>query len=423
VSVSGVTNGASYVIGEVPAATCDVTDAEDGDSSFAASLSGTLTDGLGSQTATCNYTDRGGLQADTKSATYSIVPPPNTKPSVAVTGVTNGAHYEIGSVPAAGCAVTDVEDGNSMFNAAISGTLSHGLGTQTATCHYTDTGGLAADTASATYTIVDTGNPTISHSLVPSGGPNAHGWYNEDVVVSFTCSDSGSGIKSCVGDTTFGEGAHQTVTGTATDWADNTASDTVSDINVDKTAPSVSLSGGPGSSYYFGSDPAAPTCEASDALSGLASCVVSGGGTTVGAHSYTATATDNAGNTKTETLNYTVLSWNLTGFYSPVDMAGVWNTVKGGSTVPLKFEAFADSELTSTSAVKSFTQRQVTCPGGSAVTDAIEITSTGGTSLRYDTTAGQFIQNWATPKKPGTCWDVTMTTQDGSSLLAHFMLK
>ena len=122
-------------------------------------------------------------------------------------------------------------------------------------------------------------------------------------------------------------------------------------------------------------------------------------------------------------MTYTVLSWRLTGFYSPVDMGGVWNTVKGGSTVPLKFEVFVGSnELTSTSAVKSFTQKVVTCSSGAGV-DEIEITSTGGTSLRYDSTGGQFIQNWATPKKPGTCWDVTMTTQDGSSLLAHFMLK
>ena len=49
--------------------------------------------------------------------------------------------------------------------------------------------------------------------------------------------------------------------------------------------------------------------------------------------------------------------------------------------------------------------------------------STGGTSLRYDSTAGQFIQNWQTPKLPGVCYIVTMTTDDGSSLTANFKLK
>jgi hypothetical protein len=348
--------------------------------------------------------------------------PTNTKPSVAVTGVTDGATYEIGAVPAAGCAITDAEDGSSTSQPVHSGILTHGLGSQPAPCDYTDDGGLVADTATATYTIVDTGNPTISHTLSPSPA-NANGWYNKDVNVSFDCADSGSGIQSCTDDTTLGEGANQSVTGTATDWAGNTATDTASGINIDKTAPTVGFIGGPPASYYFGSDPAAPTCDASDALSGLASCVVTGGGTAVGPHSYTATATDNAGNTATATMTYTVLSWRLTGFYSPVDMGGVWNTVKGGSTVPLKFEAFADSELTSTSAVKNFTQKQVTCPGGSALTDDIEITTTGGTALRYDSTAGQFIQNWATPKKPGTCWAVTMTTQDSSTVIANFILK
>jgi hypothetical protein len=422
VAVQGVTDGASYVIGHVPVATCDATDAEDGLHSFPAVLTGSLTDGLGSQTATCDYTDLGGLKADTKSATYSIVPPPNTKPSVAVQGVTDGASYEIGNVPDATCAVTDAEDGNSTKAPTVTGTLSHGLGSQTATCDYTDQGGLAADTASVSYRVVDTGNPTISHSLSPSS-PNANGWYKADVTVKFTCDDSGSGVQSCEADTRLGEGADQSVTGTATDWAGNSATDTVSGINIDLTAPTVGFKGGPASTYYYGSDPAAPTCEASDALSDVASCEITGGGTAIGAHSYIATATDNAGNTSTATLNYEVLPWSLKGFYSPVDMNGVWNTVKGGSTVPLKFEAFAGSELTSTSAVKSFTQKQIGCPGTSALTDAIEITSTGGTSLRYDSTAGQFIQNWATPKKPGTCWNVTMTTQDGSTANANFMLK
>jgi hypothetical protein len=104
-------------------------------------------------------------------------------------------------------------------------------------------------------------------------------------------------------------------------------------------------------------------------------------------------------------------------------MGSVVNVVKGGSTVPLKFEAFAGgTELTSTGAVKSFVQTKVNCVS-SAVLDEIEVASTGGTSLRYDTTGGQFIQNWQTPKQPGACYKVTMTTQDGSSLSALFKLK
>ena len=102
---------------------------------------------------------------------------------------------------------------------------------------------------------------------------------------------------------------------------------------------------------------------------------------------------------------------------------GKLNTVKGGSTVPLKFEVFAGpAELTDTTVVKSFVQTKIACDG-TAPLDDIEFTTTGGTSLRYDTTGGQFIQNWQTPKSAGTCYKVTMTTQDGSLLSALFKLK
>ena len=76
VTISNVANDASYEFGNVPVARCNVTDKEDGNSSFDASLSaitGTrAAEGLGSQTASCSYDDAGGLNAKA-SATYSIV--------------------------------------------------------------------------------------------------------------------------------------------------------------------------------------------------------------------------------------------------------------------------------------------------------------------------------------------------------------
>jgi hypothetical protein len=120
----------------------------------------------------------------------------------------------------------------------------------------------------------------------------------------------------------------------------------------------------------------------------------------------------------------TVKAWTLKGYYQPVDMASnVWNTVKGGSTVPLKFNVYAGStEVKELSAVKSFAASSVSCIAASGE-DPVDFTTTGGTSLRYDTTAGQFIQNWQTPKGANMCYRVTMTTQDGSSLVALFKTK
>jgi len=127
--------------------------------------------------------------------------------------------------------------------------------------------------------------------------------------------------------------------------------------------------------------------------------------------------------------NLVIQSWRLAGFYQPVDMplqggayAIVWNTVKGGSTVPFKFEVFRGAtELKDLAVVQPLFTKEVACVGN--VSDAIELTATGGTVLRFDTSGDQFIYNWQTPRKPGYCYQVTMKTADGSPLVAYFQLK
>jgi hypothetical protein len=115
-------------------------------------------------------------------------------------------------------------------------------------------------------------------------------------------------------------------------------------------------------------------------------------------------------------------AWTLTGFYQPVNMSAL-NTVKGGSTVPLKFNVYdGDTELTDISVIASFTTQVYACNGGLPA-EPVEITTTGNTSLRYDATEGQFIQNWKTPRSPGACYLVTMATNDGSTIVAEFQLK
>jgi hypothetical protein len=114
------------------------------------------------------------------------------------------------------------------------------------------------------------------------------------------------------------------------------------------------------------------------------------------------------------------------GFYQPVDMSGgaiVWNSIKGGSTVPLKFNIFANGvEKKAVTDVQGFAVAEIPCSSSGYTTD-VEFTTTGGTSLRYDTTGGQFIQNWQTPKPAGKCYQVRMTALDGSHLDAYFKSK
>jgi hypothetical protein len=136
------------------------------------------------------------------------------------------------------------------------------------------------------------------------------------------------------------------------------------------------------------------------------------------------------GNYKDQSGNVaiTINPWTFGGFYQPVDMGNILNTVKNGSTVPLKFEIFSGStKLTDTINVKSISAVQYTCTAG-VPEDAIEtvVSTTGGSALRYDTTAGQFIFNWKTPSGSsvvGKCYRVTMESLDGSKLIAFFKLK
>jgi len=228
------------------------------------------------------------------------------------------------------------------------------------------------------------------------------------------------------------------VPGGTANWsfAGNTASSKISTatFNVDLTKPhDVVFQGGPeaGKSYDFGSVPAAPTCTATDDLSGLKSCVVTdsntGGTGAVGSHTLTATATDKAGHTATNTLTYTVKAANASGFYSPIDMNNTVNTIKGGSTVPAKFELFggaSNTEQKTLGAVTSMSAKQISCSTLTGAMDAIEeIVSTNATGLRFDTTGDQFIYNWKTPKSPGTCYSLTMTAADNTTkLVAYFKL-
>ena len=125
--------------------------------------------------------------------------------------------------------MTDAQDGTPSVSptlSAVTGPLAgFGLGTQTATCSYTDAGGLAA-TANATYTIVDTGKPVIElESRTPAA--NDSGWNNTAVTVTWSCTDTGTGVVAdTVTATVQGEGADQSATGTCTDRAGNTASAT-----------------------------------------------------------------------------------------------------------------------------------------------------------------------------------------------------
>jgi hypothetical protein len=132
-----------------------------------------------------------------------------------------------------------------------------------------------------------------------------------------------------------------------------------------------------------------------------------------------------------------ITGWNLSGFLQPVGIPNTypgmgpgvtssttWNTIKGGQTVPLKFQIFTGvggAEITNVSEVEGFWLWSLPCTAGVETPVDADFATTGSTALRYE--GGQFIQNWQTPKGANKCYQVTMKTKDGSALTAYFKAK
>jgi len=178
---------------------------------------------------------------------------------------------------------------------------------QTQNVTVTDRAGNGATFTSLPVSI-DTVPPTITGSRSPA--PNSHGWNSAAVTVSFTCADALSGIASCTDATSINtEGTNQSVTGTATDQAGNTAAATVGGISIDRTAPTITYSGNAG--RYTVDQTMNITCTAADRLSGIANSTaknVTGPAYSfaLGSNTFSAAATDKAGNEGRGSTTFTV---------------------------------------------------------------------------------------------------------------------
>ncbi len=352
--------------------------------------------------------------------------PPNTAPTVDVTGFLDGASVEIGTpVPTPGCDVADAEDtGESATPSvgALTGLLAdYGLGSVTVTCSYTDGGGLVG-TDSATYTIVDTGLPSITDLGPTPAAPNgSNNWYTSAVTNTFEAADTGAGFQTLTPkllsyqiteSTGTAEGSQVTVSsGPVYDVAGNTASAINSaPFKVDLSNPLLNVSGAAGGTTFdvCNGIPNRPSFNPSDAISGLDGTEVDtwtapGTGSGVGTYTYTATATDNAGRFTTETRKFSsVYGSAFTGVHQPINGGATASLLdddsrfKLGSTVPVKFKLVCGTTPISNAVAKLNVKRADGTPDPGVEEAVSTAASTTGNLFRYDATAGQYIFNLST---------------------------
>ncbi len=162
----------------------------------------------------------------------------------------------------------------------------------------------AGNSASLTvFFNIDLTNPVATATKSPA--PNANGWNNTDVVVTFNGTDNVSGIASCTPPATVStEGTNQSRSGNCTDEAgriSNTA--TASNINIDKTPPTITfVSRTPANANGWNNSSVTVNWSCSDSRSGVVSGSVSQTVSSEGANqSATGTCTDLAGNSSSST--------------------------------------------------------------------------------------------------------------------------
>jgi hypothetical protein len=447
VSVTGV-NDPSYEIGSEPTPGCSVVDAEDTNATVDPVFDrSALSHGLGTVTVTCSYEDTGGL-SDSDTVSYTIVDTGDPTASHQLSAAANGngwhkADFTItlnGSDSGSGVKEIryTINGGTEQTAAGDSKVLNIDTeGVKTISYYSVDWAGNDSTVGNVTVKLDKTAPQVAYKTGSATPAANAAGWNNTNVTVTFEANDPLSGMGATDADktatntaTTSGEGTNVTVGSPAfTDRAGNTAAaDTATspDFKIDKTKPTVTVTGVTNGATYTTSNVPTPDCETKDQplLSGVktpASVNVTGG--TGGFGTLTATcsgAVDNADNNQAAPVSVTYsVKAAFNGFLQPIDGHSV-NTGKFGRTYPIKWQLRDSSgALISDSAAQLLVgmmtggQKAVSCTSFDlSDSDALEEATTGNTALRYDATSDQFIYNYKAPTS-GTCYVFAIRYADG----------
>lgn len=225
---------------------------------------------------------------------------------------------------------------------------------------------------------------------------NTNGWYKDDVTVEFSCTDATSGVATqpVSPQVISAEGEGQSVSASCTDEAGLTSDEDVDGINLDKTAPIVTLTTPAEGASYLKNSSVTADWDVSDALSGIDGALTTAtaangtavGTATTGSFAFTVSATDEAGNTASVTHNYSVYTYVYKG-QAPINLAK--KDFQKASTIPVKFQL-----------LNSITNQPVQGPLSTLKVNGVNAQSSGGSNVgnqfRYDASAQQYIFNLST---------------------------
>ena len=166
----------------------------------------------------------------------------------------------------------------------------------------------------AMSTTVTRSAPTITARVSSAQVRTKYGWYRSPVTITFTCDAHGGTLaRPCPAPATLRRnGAAQSVSRSVA-TTDGGVGSVTSTVNIDHTGPTVRISGVGRRGGYVATAPRA-RCAGSDSLSGLATCRITHRARSVrdGRQiTYTATATDQAGNRRTTHRRVRIATFGL----------------------------------------------------------------------------------------------------------------
>ena len=103
----------------------------------------------------------------------------------------------------------------------------------------------------------------------------------------------------------------------------------------------------------------------------------------------------------------------------------VYNTVKSGSAIPVKFRLGGNQGMT-IFAANSPTFTMIACNAMAPVDDVEELSTATNSGLTWDAAAQQYVYVWktsTTAQRAGSCYQLTVKFLDGTSQTAFFKFR